>query len=210
MGAWLLVSIYFAGGGLLRWPRYWIQLWLVALSFILLVMILLPLSTVWIHYDPALHSFAGKFLFASFGDRLNWMWPDSLHLLDLGGSWHWWVGRGLGGIGAAQQYFEPAHYLAADNLFVYVTVYFGLPVALLLFVAVWWRIVRLSPSRGVAAWRLPVFLVLIVYGVVATLIGGGSVLPLFLGLALSVRGITARNQFMTVKGSFVRGDKFSN
>ncbi len=96
MGAWLLVSIYFAGGGLLRWPRYWIQLWLVALSFILLVMILLPLSTVWIHYDPALHSFAGKFLFASFGDRLNWMWPDSLHLLDLGGSWHWWVGRGLG------------------------------------------------------------------------------------------------------------------
>ena len=184
LGAWLLVSIYFAGGGLLRWPRYWIQLWLVALVFILLAMILFPLSAVWIHYDPALHSFAGKFLFSSFGDRLNRMWPDSLRLLDLGGGWHWWVGRGLGGIGAAQQYFEPAHYLAADNLFVYVTVYVGFPVALFLFGALGLRIVCMGLRRDAASWRLPMMLVLVAYGVVVNEIEG-SVLALFLGLALA-------------------------
>ena len=116
------------------------------------------------------------------------MWPDSLHLLNLGGTYHWWIGRGLGGIGAAQQYFEPARYLAADNLFVYVTVYVGLPLSLLLFLAAWWRIVRLSLRRDAVAWRLPVILALVAYGVVASLVGGRSPRALCFGLALSVRG----------------------
>jgi hypothetical protein len=184
LGAWLLLSLYFAGGALLRWPRYWLQLWLIALTLALLAMILLPLSTLWIHYDPTLHGYVSKFLFASFGERLNWMWPDSLHLLDLGGAWHWWTGRGLGGIGAAQQYFEPVHYLAADNLFVYVTVYVGLPMALLLFVALWWRVVRLSLGRDAVAWRLPMVLALVAYGVVANEIES-NLLALFLGFAIS-------------------------
>ncbi|WP_414041111.1 hypothetical protein ACJU26_03195 [Acidithiobacillus sp. M4-SHS-6] len=188
LGAWLLLSMYFAGGALLRWPRYWLQLWLVALTFALLAMILLPLSTLWIQYDPTLHGYASKFLFASFGDRLNWMWPDSLHLLNLNGAWHWWTGRGLGGIGAAQQYFEPARYLAADNLFVYVTVYVGLPMALLLFVGLWWRVMRLSLSHEALAWRLPVILGLVAYGVVVNEIEA-SLLALFWGLALSAHGV---------------------
>ncbi len=184
LGAWLLVSMYFAGGGLLRWPRYWIRLWLGALTLIMLAMILVPLSTLWIHYDPTLHGYANKFLFASFGERLNWMWPDSLHLLNLGGGWHWWIGRGMGGIGVAQKYFEPTHYLAADNLFVYVTVYFGLPVSLFLFAALWLRMVLFSLRRDAAAWRLPVVLVLVAYGFVTNEIEG-SLLAFFWGLALA-------------------------
>lgn len=182
-GAWLMLSIYFAGGRLLRWPRYWIQLWLAALSLITLSLIILPISTLWIHYNPTLHSFVGKFLFASFGDRLDKMWPHSLHLLDLGGAWHWMIGRGLGGIGIAQKYFEPAHQLPGDNLFVYVVVYFGLPVALLLFGALWFRIVRVSLRPDTAAWRLPVILALISYGVVTNEIEN-SILALFLGLSI--------------------------
>jgi len=185
LGAWLLVSMYFAGGALLRWPRYWTKLWLGALMIGLLSMILLPLSTLWIHFDPILHGYVHKFLFASFGDRLNRMWPDSLRLLDLGGTWHWWVGRGLGGIGAAQQYFEPSHYLAADNLFVYVTVYVGLPVTLLSFLALWWRVVRLSLASNAVAWRLPVVLALVAYGVVVNEVEGG-LLAFFWGMALSM------------------------
>lgn len=184
LGAWLLVSMYFAGGGLLRWPRYWIQLWLGALTLIMLAMILVPLSTLWIHYDPTLHGYASKFLFTSFGERLDWMWPDSLHLLDLGGGWHWWVGRGLGGIGVAQKYFGPMHYLSADNLFVYVTVYFGLPASLFLFAALWLRMVLFSLRRDAVAWRLPVVLVLVAYGLVTNEIEG-SLLAFFLGLALA-------------------------
>ncbi|HDL85949.1 MAG TPA: hypothetical protein ENH11_06455 [Candidatus Acetothermia bacterium] len=184
LGAWLLVSMYFFGGGLLRWSRYWIRLWLGVLMLIFLAMILVPLSTLWMHYDLTLHGYASRFLLASFGDRLDWTWPDSLHLLNLGGSWHWWVGRGLGGIGAAQQYFEPARYLAADNLFVYVAVFVGLPVAVFLFSALWWRIVRLSLSGQAVAWRLPVILVLVAYGVVVNVVEGG-LLAFFLGMALS-------------------------
>jgi len=185
LGAWLLVSMYFTGGALLRWPRYWIYLWLGVLTFILLTMILLPLSTLRVRYEPTLYGYTSMFLFASFGDRLNWMWPDSLRLLDLGGTWHWWLGRGLGGIGAAQQYFEPANYLPADNLFVYVTVYVGLPAALFLFVALWWRVVRLSLAPNAAAWRLPVVLVLVAYGVVVNEVEGG-LLAFFLGMTLSM------------------------
>ncbi len=185
LGAWLVVSMYFAGGALLRWPRYWIQLWLLAFTLILLAMILMPLSALWIHYDPSFHGYINNFLFASFGDRLNWMWPDSLHLLNLDGAWHWWVGRGLGGIGAAQQYFEPTRYLAGDNLFVYVTVYVGLPVALLLFAALWWHVVRLTLASNAVAWRLPVILALVAYGVVMN--GVEEVLLVFFwGLVLSM------------------------
>ncbi len=184
LGAWLLVSMYFAGGGLLRWPKYWIQLWLAVLSVILLAMVLVPLSTLWIHYDPTFHGYANKFLFASFGDRMNWTWPHSLHLLNLGGAWHWWVGRGMGGIGAAQQYFEATHYLPADNLFVYVTVYFGLPASLFLFAALWLRMVLFSLRRNAVAWRLPVILVLVAYGFVTNEIESG-LLAFFLGLALA-------------------------
>ncbi|MGE4530470.1 MAG: hypothetical protein AB7C98_04005 [Acidithiobacillus sp.] len=189
LGGWLMVSMYFAGGALLRWPRYWMQLWFFAFTFILLTMILVPLSALWIHYDPSFHGYINNFLFASFGDRLNWMWPDSLHLLNLDGAYHWWVGRGLGGIGAAQQYFEPARHLAADNLFVYVTVYVGLPVALLLFAALWWRVVRLTLARNAVAWRLPVVLALVAYGVVMNEVEE-SLLAFFLGLALSMSSHT--------------------
>ena len=193
LGAWLLLSLYFAGGVLSRWPRYWMQLWLVVLTIALLAMILLPLSTLWIRYDPSFQGHASKFLFASFGDRLTWMWPDSLRLLDLNGSWHWWVGRGLGGIGGAQQYFESERYLAADNLFVYVAVYVGLPMSLLLFIAMWWRIVRLILSRDMEAWRLPVLLALIVYGAVVNEVEEG-LLALFLGLALSARDMKTKGR----------------
>ncbi|MFW5455018.1 hypothetical protein [Thioalkalivibrio sulfidiphilus] len=185
LGAWLVVSMYFAGGALLRWPRYWIQLWLLAFTLILLAMILMPLSSLWVHYDPNLHGYLNKFLFASFGERLDWMWPDSLHLLNLDGAWHWWVGRGLGGIGAAQQYFEPARYLAGDNLFVYVTVYVGLPVALLLFAALWWHVVRLTLASNAVTWRLPVILALVAYGVVMNGVEE-DLLVFFWGLVMSM------------------------
>lgn len=196
LGAWLVLSMYFAGGALLRWPKYWIQLWLGVVTFILLVMILLPLSTLWIHYDPTLHGYVNKLLFASFGMRLNWTWPTSLHLLDLGGVYHWWVGRGLGGIGAAQQYFEPVRYLPGDNFFVYVAVIVGLPASLLLFITLWWRIVRISLRRDAVAWRLPMILAIIAYGVVSTNIEN-TLFAFFLGMALSAQSSDNRSSFVS-------------
>lgn len=183
MGAWLLVSVYFYGGKLLRWPWYWRQLWLGVLTLIFLSMILLPLSTLCIRYHPNLHGFISNFIFKSFGLRLDETWPGSLHLLNLEGAYHWLVGRGLGGIGSAQKYFEMAHFWPADNLFVYVTVLVGLPMSLFLFVSLWWRIVVFVSSKDAPVWYLPFFLALIAYGVVINVIEEPA-LAFFLGLAL--------------------------
>ncbi|MHB1282736.1 MAG: hypothetical protein ACYCY1_15365 [Sulfuriferula sp.] len=184
-GAWLLVSLYFLGGAFLRWQRFWRQTWLIVLALIMVLMTVLPLWALASNYDPTIHGRTAQFLFASFGDRMNWMWPDSLKLLVLDGDWHFMVGRGLGGIGTAQMYFEPSRFFAADNLFVYLAVDFGVPLAVGIIGMIWLRtaLVARAEPRG-PGMILPLMLVLMVYGVVVNEIESG-VLAFFLGLLLA-------------------------
>ncbi|WP_156940961.1 O-antigen ligase family protein [Halomonas halodenitrificans] len=183
-GAWMLLSVYFIGGAILHWARLWVQLWLILFGFILIVMVVVPLSTLWINYDPGLQRAETNFFLASFGDRLNWMWPDSFRLLTLDGNYHWWFGRGLGGVGAAQKHFEPDHYFAADNLFVYLSVSLGTLVAIFLIVALFVKVVLVSLQRDREAWFLPVMLFVSSYGVVTNIVES-SLVALFFGLAAS-------------------------
>jgi hypothetical protein len=62
-------------------------------------------------------------LFSSFVDRAWVTWPRSFALLSQG--WQWFVGRGVGGIGAAQNLFEPSIYTPGDNFFIYLYVTAG-------------------------------------------------------------------------------------
>jgi hypothetical protein len=62
-------------------------------------------------------------LFSSFVDRAWVTWPRSFALLTEG--WQWFVGRGVGGIGAAQNLFEPSVYTPGDNFFIYLYVTAG-------------------------------------------------------------------------------------
>lgn len=71
--------------------------------------------------DPIL-----MFALSSFMERFEWMWPDSFALMNLGDFTNYLSGRGLGGLGAAQVYFEPEKFRAGDNNFVYMLVNFGL------------------------------------------------------------------------------------
>lgn len=64
-----------------------------------------------------------KAVYGSYLDRMSSMWPGALDLL--AGSPVPALGRGLGGIGAAQTLFEPDAFNAADNLFVYQFVTLG-------------------------------------------------------------------------------------
>lgn len=73
--------------------------------------------------NPIQYIFLGSFL-----DRILNTWPDALALLLE--SPIPWLGRGVGGIGSPQQYFEPALFTAGDNQFMYFLVLFG-PVSLL-------------------------------------------------------------------------------
>ena len=60
---------------------------------------------------------------ASFFDRVDDTWPGAFEMVATAGNWL--TGRGLGGIGMAQKYFEPDMNNPADNLFVYLFVIFG-------------------------------------------------------------------------------------
>jgi hypothetical protein len=62
-------------------------------------------------------------LFSSFGDRVTITWPHAFGLLN---GWQFITGRGLGGLGAAQTYFELHRFTPGDNLFVYLYVTAGL------------------------------------------------------------------------------------
>lgn len=69
----------------------------------------------------------------SYIDRIQNTWPTTIGLLT--SSYSWLLGRGLGGIGTAQLYFEPLNYMAADNFYLYILIAFGvIPTLLLVFV----------------------------------------------------------------------------
>ncbi|QCQ20832.1 hypothetical protein [Desulfoglaeba alkanexedens] len=88
-----------------------------------LIGIALPVSTLFVSYRLSIHSYVSRFLFASFEDRLTWCWPDAFSLVFDHGSML--LGRGIGGIGVAQHYFEPQLYSPADNLYLYLYATFG-------------------------------------------------------------------------------------
>lgn len=84
----------------------------------------LPISTFFITYRLDLDSVLSQVLFASFEDRLTVVWPASLDLaLERGSAV---LGRGIGGIGAAQKHFEPQLFMPGDSFYIYLYVTFGL------------------------------------------------------------------------------------
>lgn len=85
-----------------------------------------------------------RLLLASFKERLTYMWPAAHELVFQRGAGP--VGRGIGGIGAAQDRFEKMLYNPADNLFVYLFGIMGyLAVILMLLIA--YRISRFAVCR---------------------------------------------------------------
>lgn len=110
-----------------------------------------------------LHSSHGSYL-----DRLANMWPQARDLwLDAPVPW---LGRGLGGIGAAQTLFEPARFNAADNLLVYQCVALGaLALPLLAGAAIGlWRIG--ASARADAATLVAFALIVVWYGAVSNIV----------------------------------------
>lgn len=115
------------------------------------------------------------------------MWPDALQLLLE--SPLPVLGRGLGGIGAAQTLFEPSRFNAADNLFVYQLVTLG-GMALPLFAIAAhgaWRIAN-ADTRA-AAWHnaaaLRAFaLIVLWYGAVSNIVEN-PMLAMLYGLLLA-------------------------
>lgn len=70
--------------------------------------------------DPTL-----GFLFSSFQDRQENGWPQAMKLISDKGSFI--LGRGIGGMGTAQQYFEKEEYNPGDSMSLYLYCIFGIP-----------------------------------------------------------------------------------
>lgn len=66
----------------------------------------------------------GILIFASFNDRLLNVWPNVFEIIEKNGDLFW--GRGIGGIGAAQKFFDlDVPYNPADNFFLLLYAFFG-------------------------------------------------------------------------------------
>lgn len=118
---------------------------------------------------------------SSFEERALKTWPDGLALVSRGGNPV--TGRGLGGIGVAQQFFETDRFNPGDNLFIYLWGALGsLGVALILFFAfqVWRAPAPLSQSRQTAIVMVGAFLAV---GLTLNAIEA-AIASLFLGIAL--------------------------
>jgi len=110
---------------------------------------LLPFSMLFVRPDwmDSTSSPIGAMVFSSFFERLQIGWPDWLRMIfDRG---NLLLGRGLGGIGAAQTYFEPSLYSPGDNIVVYLYGTFGvLGIGFLCVYA--WKAARLRVAGPVA------------------------------------------------------------
>ncbi len=132
------------------------------------VALALPISALLFTFDSPLRDPALASATYSFFDRLNDMWPTAWALLSDGGNFL--LGRGVGGIGTAQTYFEPALFNAGDNLFMYWFVVFGW-VALPGFVLLLLRSIRIRPHLDNAAMRVYcLLLATLVYGSITNIV----------------------------------------
>lgn len=135
-GTYLLITVLLPliGSGIIPiWIKRSVTLWVPIL--IATVGIGLPVSTLLVTYRLDLDSFLSQVLFASFEDRLTVVWPASIALaLEHGSAL---LGRGIGGIGSAQKYFEPLLHMPGDNLYIYLYVTFGVLALAFVWIYVW-------------------------------------------------------------------------
>lgn len=125
IGVYLLLIGYLA-------TRSWQRFWSALTSVLTVVMVALPVSAQFIKYDLGITTDLWmRILLLSFEDRLLNTWPEGFNLLKNHGSFL--LGRGVGGIGGAQKYFEKSIVNPADNLFLYLYVSFGLGAILILY-----------------------------------------------------------------------------
>ncbi len=131
IGIYLIISLTFLFYNLI--PKWSYKFFPAALLF---VGIFLPFSTQFHNYSltSELHSPVESLIFASAGDRLENEWPETFKMIYQHGTKI--LGRGLGGIGAPQRYFEPSLYFPADNLSLYLYTLGGIIGILLLIIFV--------------------------------------------------------------------------
>jgi hypothetical protein len=98
-----------------------------------------------------------EFLLGSLFSRGQSTWPDAFNLIATHGNWL--TGRGIGGIGGVQTYFEPELYSPGDNMFVYLYGLFGIFAFFIIFLYFYKsQFIKLNSSKNLFFFYLSVFI----------------------------------------------------
>jgi hypothetical protein len=128
----------------------------------------LPIVSWLIQYEFDITGVAANPLYFSFTDRIENMWPEALALLHERGNV--FLGRGFGGIGVAQTYFESLIFNAADNIYVYLSLIAGLfmfPVSAIILILF---MTRRDGNVFVERFSYLLFVTVLVYGLTANVL----------------------------------------
>jgi hypothetical protein len=154
--------------------------WLLrAIGFPAGIMILLPVYSGIVDVQLDFDSPVERFLLGSYAERMETVWPKAFENLDQAGSFI--IGRGIGGVGTPQLYFEPGLWNFADNLFVFVFSTCGI-FSLFYFFFLLWQAQKLELRRPSNALTYAILMFCFVYGITTAVLENG-VIAFVLGLA---------------------------
>jgi hypothetical protein len=119
------------------------------------------------------------FFFSSLAERVWGTWPEAWELLS---SWQYLLGRGLGGVGAAQAYFEPSRYSSVDNLFLYSFITAGM-LGAAAYIVLAMSACRLAFAERGGQFCLGVMLFIFIYGLIANVVESALALAALGGAA---------------------------
>jgi hypothetical protein len=114
----------------------------------------------------------------SFLIRAEQFWPDAIQQLSDKGNFI--LGRGMGGIGASQLFFEPNDYNSVDNIFVYAYIYFGL-FSLVYFYYIYAKSKIINYNNDFFYYLI--LLAVFIYGMIQSVVENG-IINFFFGMAL--------------------------
>jgi hypothetical protein len=153
-----------------------------ALGFLWLpagIMILLPVYSGVLDVRLDFDSPIERLLLGSYAERMENVWPRAFENLGQAGSFM--IGRGIGGIGTPQLYFEPALWNFADNLFVFIYSTCGIIAFAYIFFFLW-QAQGLKLRRSVDALTYANLMFALIYGI-TTAVLENAVIAFLLGLA---------------------------
>lgn len=127
------------------------------------------------------YSYETMIFFASLYARMDYTWTESFKLLD-NNFYYLIFGRGLGGIGTAQKYFETYFYNPGDNLVIYLIIQFGVIFTFISVIYLSKLLKRLSTLSNLTPYYL--LIIITFYGVISNTFEN-PLLAISLGLILA-------------------------
>lgn len=175
-----------------RITRFWRGL----LIFIVCADILAPIVTLFttVYSMGSRVSSLTTLLVATIVARMELEWPESIHMIWTHGSAIF--GRGVGGIGGAQMFFEPALFSPGENIALYLYGIFGiLGLAFLLFYA--WKSIQLSAVGPVSRFFFLCACAVLLEGFTMSVMEASIFLPMAFGASFwYIQKATARQSVL--------------